>query len=137
MASGAVLLAEAMLTRLRGQVVGAEGGVAEVALPHARTAAILATFGAGQRVGGELAATGTFFQTIQAKGLPAFVTLIEARADLARTIATGNQAVGAEALPRRRTYTDLRAVLLATWATNGTISTYERMSGGSMALRSL
>jgi hypothetical protein len=128
MAPGKMLLTKLVFaTCLRRQVVAAKGGVAEITLRHALLAAFFSALGTGNGVGGEFATTGTIVETFQAKGLATAIELIETRANPSPTFATGDQAVGAEALPGGSTDAKLRAVLLATWATNGTISTYERM----------
>jgi hypothetical protein len=101
--------------------------VAEVALAHALLAAFLTALRTGNGICRKLAATGTFVEAVETVGMTAGVTLVEAGTNLPPTFTTGNQAVGTEALARGGTDAKLRAVLLATWATNGTISTNERM----------
>ena len=128
-AVGLVLAAKMVVTlRLLGQVICAKGGVAEVTARHTLLAAFLATFTAVDCIGSKLAAAGTFTQTIEAKCSAASIELVEAGANLPPTLTAGDQAVGAETLARSSTDAKLRAVLLATWATNGTISTNERMN---------
>jgi hypothetical protein len=117
---------------LRRQVVGAEQLVAEVTLPHTLFTPLLATLCTSNGVGGELPAAGTFVETFQAKGFAAAIALVEAGADLTPAGIARDQAVGAEALPRGSTDAKLGAVLLATWATNGTISTNERMTAADL-----
>lgn len=125
---GKVLLTELMFAaRLHRQMIAAKRGVAEVTLRHTLLAAFLAALGTDNGVGGEFATAGTIFETFQAKGFAAAVELIEAGANPPPTFATSDQAVGTKALAGGGTDAKLRAVLLATWATNGTISTYERM----------
>lgn len=126
--SGNMLVAQLVFAaRLRREMVGAERLVTEVTLAHAIFTPLFATLHTGNGVGGKLPTTGTFLQTIQTIGFAAGVALKEAGANLSPADATGDQAIVAEALSRRGTDAKLRAVLLATWATNGTISTYERM----------
>jgi hypothetical protein len=72
--------------------------VAEVTLPHALFAAFFAALGTANSIGGELPAVGTFLKTVQTKCFAAAVALIKARSNFAPTFATGDQAVGAEAL---------------------------------------
>lgn len=112
---------------LGGEVIGAEGGVAEVTLAHTLFAAFFTTFRTDDGVGGELPAAGTFGEAVEAVGFAATVTLIEAGADIAATFGTGDDAVITKALAGGGTDAKLRAVLLATWATSGTISTNERI----------
>ena len=128
MAGGKMLVADAVIAiRLRGEMVGAEDGMTEITLAHALFTAFFATFCTVDRVGGELPTAWTFGQTVEAKGFAAAIDLIEARADLARTFTADHQTIITKTLAGRGTDAKLRAVLLATWATNGTISTYERI----------
>jgi hypothetical protein len=127
-AGGKVFVAKAMVTaRLHGEMVAAQRGVTEIAMAHALLAARFAALRTGDGIGGELSTAGALVKTLQTIGFAAVVTLVEAGADLPPTFTTGDQAVDAEALAGSGTDAKLRAVLLATWATNGTISTNERM----------
>jgi hypothetical protein len=111
--------------------------MAEITLFHACFAAFFATFTTVERFCGEFPTARTFLQTFHAKGIAQPVTLVETGADLAPTGATRDQAVGAEALAGSGTDAELRAVLLATWATNGTISTNERINERMRAIERL
>jgi hypothetical protein len=112
---------------LSREMIGAEKRMAEVTRAHALLAAFLATLRTGDGVGGELPTTGTFIQAIETVGLAFGIALVEAGADLPPTFFARNQAIGAEALARGSTNAKLGTVLLATWATNGTIRTDERV----------
>lgn len=109
------------------QMIGAKGHVAEITLPHTLLTAFFATVSAVGKAGGELSTAGTFVKTVETVGDTSVVSLIEAWANVATTGGTRNDAVGTETLARSLTDVNLRAILLATWATNGTISTNERM----------
>ena len=54
-------------------MVGAKGGMAEIAAAHARLTSLFATFGAGNSAGGELSTAWTFIQAIQTESLAAAV----------------------------------------------------------------
>jgi hypothetical protein len=127
-ACGKMLVAKLVFAAfLCREMVGAKSGMAEVAMAHALLAAFLATLRTSDGIGGKLSTAGTFIQTFQTIGIAAGIALEEAGADLPPTFATCDQAVGAEALTRSGTDAKLGTVLLATWATSGTISTNERM----------
>ena len=112
MAGGEVLVAKTVFApRLLGEVDAAQDRVAEITLAHTLLAALLATLGAWDGFGGELAAARTFIQAVEAEGLTTAIKLVETRADLPPTFATGDQTVGAEALARCGTDAKLRCIV--------------------------
>jgi hypothetical protein len=124
---GEVIVADTMMALLRGQMIGAEQRMAEITLAHTCYAALFATLGAMAGFNCKLPAAWTFIQTFQTERSAVAVALIVARAGLPPAFATSDEAVGTETLAGRSADANLRAVLLATWATSGTISTNERM----------
>ena len=128
MAYRGVFSAERVTTiQLLGEMFGAERLMAEVAMAHAVLTALFATLRTGNSVSDQLAAMGAFFETIQTIGSATGINLEKAWAYLPFTFATGNQAVGTEALTRGATDTKLRAVLLATRTTNSTVGADQRV----------
>jgi hypothetical protein len=124
---GKMIVAKAMVALLCGQMVSAEQRMAEITLPHTCFAALFATLGAMAGFNRKLSTAWTFIQTFQTERRAVAVALIVARTDLSPAFAASDEAVGAETLAGRSADANLRAVLLATWATSGTISTNERM----------
>jgi len=122
-----MVVAKTMIALLHCQMVATEQAMAKVTLPHKLFAALFVALGTVEGLDGELPAARTLVQTFQTVGHTATVTLVETGADLPPAFATSDQAVGAETLTGGGTDANLRAVLLATWATSGTISTNERM----------
>jgi hypothetical protein len=123
-----MIVAETVVTAaLCRQMVAAQGGMAEIALAQTLLTTFFATRCAIGGLRSELATAGALVEALQTIGFAAAVALVKAGSDQPSTLATDDQAVGTETLAGGGTDAKSRTVLLATWATNGTISTNERM----------
>lgn len=80
-ATGAVLMTEAVIALLHCQMLDAKRGVAEVTLRHTLLAAFLVTLFAKDCLCCQLPTARTFVETIQTEGFAAAIALKEAWAD--------------------------------------------------------